>query len=66
VLAFGIIENGRNAIFDKNRGCVAIDRRQEARTPQPTYVSMPSITFLDFWWRQLIGQKSVYMSLRYY
>jgi hypothetical protein len=29
------------AIFDKNRGCVAIDHRPEARTPHPTYVSLP-------------------------
>jgi hypothetical protein len=27
--------------FDKNGGCVAIDRRPEARTPHPTYVSLP-------------------------
>jgi hypothetical protein len=26
------------AIFDKNGGCVAIDRRPEARTLDPTYV----------------------------
>jgi hypothetical protein len=37
VLDFGIIENG---------GCVAIDHRPEARTPQPTYVSLPQVTFL--------------------
>jgi hypothetical protein len=29
------------AIFDKNGGCVAIDRRPEAHTPHPTYVSLP-------------------------
>jgi hypothetical protein len=29
------------AIFDKNRGCVAIDHRPEARTPHYTYVSLP-------------------------
>jgi hypothetical protein len=29
------------AIFDKNGGCVAIDHRLEARTPHPTYVSLP-------------------------
>jgi hypothetical protein len=28
------------AIFDKNRGCVAINHRPEARTPHLTYVSM--------------------------
>jgi hypothetical protein len=28
------------SIFDKNGGCVAIDRRQEARTCHPTYVSL--------------------------
>ena len=31
----------KNAIFDKNGGCVAIDHRLETRTPHPTYVSMP-------------------------
>src|SRR5688572_2978221 len=30
-----------HAIFDKNRGCVAIDHRPEARIPHPTYVSFP-------------------------
>jgi hypothetical protein len=30
-----------HAIFDKNVGCVAIDHRLEARTPHPTYVSLP-------------------------
>jgi hypothetical protein len=29
------------AIFDKNGVCVAIDHRLEARTPHPTYVSLP-------------------------
>jgi hypothetical protein len=29
------------AIFVKNRGCVAIDHRLEARTPHPTNVSLP-------------------------
>jgi hypothetical protein len=37
---------------------VAIDHRPEARTPHPTYVSLPYITFLDFWWRPFLGQKS--------
>jgi hypothetical protein len=32
------------AIFDKNGGCVAIDYRPEARTPHPTYVSLPHLT----------------------
>jgi hypothetical protein len=41
MLAFGIIEKGRSCYFRQNRGCVAIDHQQEARTPQPTYVSMP-------------------------
>jgi hypothetical protein len=54
------------AIFDKNGGCVAIDYRPEARTPHPTYVSLPQITFLDFWWRRFLGQKSVRVNLRYY
>jgi hypothetical protein len=39
-----------HAIFDKNRGCVAIDNRLEAHTSHPTYVSLPKITFLHFWW----------------
>jgi hypothetical protein len=30
-----------HAIFDKNMGCVAIDHRREARTPLPTYISLP-------------------------
>ena len=38
------------AIFDKNGGCVAIDHWPEARSPHPPYVSLPKITFLDFWW----------------
>jgi hypothetical protein len=29
------------AILDKNGACVAIDHRIEARTPDPTYVSLP-------------------------
>jgi hypothetical protein len=29
------------AIFDKNGGCVAIGHQLEARTPHPTYVSLP-------------------------
>jgi hypothetical protein len=29
------------ANFDRNGGCVAIDHRPEARTPHPTYVSLP-------------------------
>jgi hypothetical protein len=30
-----------HAIIDKNRDCVAIDHSPEARTPHPTYVSLP-------------------------
>jgi hypothetical protein len=30
-----------HAIFDKNRGCVAIDHQPYANTPHPTYVSLP-------------------------
>jgi hypothetical protein len=41
VLAFGIIENGRSWLFSTKWGCVAIDHRPEARTPHPTYVSLP-------------------------
>jgi hypothetical protein len=47
-------------------GCVAIDHRPEARTPHPTYVSLPLVTFLDFWWRLFLGQKSEGISLWYY
>jgi hypothetical protein len=54
------------AIFERNGGCVAIDHRPEARTPHPTYVSLPEITLLDFWWRPFVGEKSVGVSLRYY
>jgi hypothetical protein len=31
---------GVHSIFDKNGGCVAIDHRQKASTPDPTYVSL--------------------------
>jgi hypothetical protein len=55
-----------HSIFDKNGGGVAIDQQLEARTPHPTYVSLPLVTFLDFWWRPFFGQKSVGVSLRYY
>jgi hypothetical protein len=42
VLTFGIIENVHSWLFaTKNGGFVAIDHRPEARTPHPTYVSMP-------------------------
>jgi hypothetical protein len=42
VLAFGIIENVPSCYFrQKNRGCVAIDHRPEARTIPHTYVSLP-------------------------
>jgi hypothetical protein len=33
------------AIFDKNGCSVPIDHRAEARTPEPTYVFLPKITF---------------------
>jgi hypothetical protein len=45
---------------------VAIDHRPEARTLYPTYVFLPLITFLDFWWRPFLGQESVGVSLQYY
>jgi hypothetical protein len=42
VLSFGIIENVHSWLFStKNGGCVAINHRPEARTPHPTYVSLP-------------------------
>jgi hypothetical protein len=42
VLAFGIIENGRSWLFSTKMGVVfEIDHRPEARTPHPTYVSLP-------------------------
>jgi hypothetical protein len=55
-----------HAIFDKNGGYVAIDHRPDARMPHPTYVSLPLITFLDFWWRPFLVQKSIGVSLQYY
>jgi hypothetical protein len=48
---------GVYAIFDKNEGCLAIDHRPYGRTPDPTYVSLSLITFLDFWWRPFLGKK---------
>jgi hypothetical protein len=47
------------AIFYKNEGSVAIDHRPKAHTLDPTYVPLPQITFLDFWWRPFLGQISV-------
>jgi hypothetical protein len=55
-----------HAIFDKNSGFVTIDHRPKAHTPHPTYVSLLKITFLDFWWRPFLGQKSIRASLQYY
>jgi hypothetical protein len=55
-----------HAIFNKNRGCLAIDHRPEAHTHLPTFVSLPQITFLDFWWRPFRGQNFVSVSLWYY
>jgi hypothetical protein len=45
-------------IFDTNGGCVAINHRPETRSLLPTYVSLPKVTFLDFWWRPFLGKKS--------
>jgi hypothetical protein len=53
-------------VFNKNGCCVAIDHWPEARTPDPTYISLPYIRFLDFWWRPFLGQKSVVVSIGYY
>jgi hypothetical protein len=39
-----------HSIFYKNGGCIAIDERTEARTPDPTYVSFPLVVFLDLLW----------------
>jgi hypothetical protein len=55
-----------HAIFDKNGCYVVIDHRLEGRIPDPTYVSLPYIRFLDFWWRPFLGQKSLGASLWYY
>jgi hypothetical protein len=41
MLAFRNIEIAHYAIVDKNRGSVAIDHQPEARTPHPTFVSLP-------------------------
>jgi hypothetical protein len=40
-VVFGIIENGRSCYFRQKWGCVAIDHRLDALTPNPTYVSLP-------------------------
>jgi hypothetical protein len=42
---------------------VAIYLQPEAHTPHYTYVFLPYITFLDLWWRPVLGQKSVGVSL---
>jgi hypothetical protein len=40
---------------------VVIDRRLEAYAPHPTFVSLPLITFLDFW-RSFLVKKFVGVS----
>jgi hypothetical protein len=52
--------------FRQKWGCVAIDHRPEARTPHPTYVPFPYITFLYFCWRPFVDKKSIGVALRYY
>jgi hypothetical protein len=41
MLALVLLKMVVDVIFGKNKGCVAIDHRPEARTPHPTYVSFP-------------------------
>jgi hypothetical protein len=66
MLAFGIIEIVVHGYFGKEWGYVAIAHRPEALTCHPINVSLPYVIFLDFWWRQFLGQKSIGVSLRYY
>jgi hypothetical protein len=54
------------AIFVKNGGCVVDVHRPESCTPHPTYVSLPLVTLLDFWWRLILGQKIIGVNLQYY
>jgi hypothetical protein len=54
-----------HSIFYKNGCCVAIDHRTESCTPDPTYVSLHYVTFLDFWWGPFLGHNHVGVSLRY-
>jgi hypothetical protein len=54
-----------HSIFDKNGYCVAIDHRTESGTNSLTYVSLPYVTFVDFWWGPFLGQNHVGVSLRY-
>jgi hypothetical protein len=55
-----------HGIFVKNGGSMDIDHRREACTPHLTYVSLPMVTLLDFWWRPILGKKSIGFSLQYY
>jgi hypothetical protein len=66
LLAFGVIENGRSWLFSSKMGVVwpfIFDQRLVHLTP---HVSLPLITFFDFWWRPFLGQKSECVSLWYY
>jgi hypothetical protein len=66
VLAFGIIENGRPWLFPKKWGLCGHWSSTRGSYTSPTYISLPYIMFLDFWWRPFLGKKSVGVSLRYY
>jgi hypothetical protein len=61
----GLHQKSKNVIYSKET-YVWWGVPQETLTPQPTYASLPEITFLDFWWRPFLGQKSIGVSLRYY
>jgi hypothetical protein len=50
------------AILDKNRGCVDIDHRPEAHTPNPTYVSFPKATFLDILWSHFLVKNQLVLA----
>ena len=80
MLAFSFIENGRSWLFATEMVVVwplIIYQRLVHLTILGShswisggdhfeYVSLPEITFLDFWWRPFVGEKSVGVSLLYY
>jgi hypothetical protein len=69
LLAFIIIENGHSCYFQQKWGLcypsVLLKMVVDAILTKIRVV-WPLITFLDFWWRPFLGQKSVGVSRCYY
>jgi hypothetical protein len=54
------------AIFDKKWGLCGHWSSTRGSYTSPIYISLPLVTYLDFWWRPFLSQISIDVSLRYY